>query len=448
MPVTFNFCRIFCLALYLFATVSIMQTSDAASGQARSAAKAKSAAVAERRSTARTNNILKSTISSTRPLAKKSARPLVMPGSTRKRESSLQSRPQRIIKNRQPKPKASKPSTINLIKTNPMMRGVCYASWQTPYAFLTEASDKQLHRLRAAGANYVALRVPWSQEGYDTTDIQPNFATPTDDAIAHVVRVCRANGMKVMLTLLVDFADEQRGGSFRWWGEISPHDQELVLEDEKYQAAWREWFASYTKFVLHYARLSASAGVDVLCLGTELISATPHESEWRKLIAAVRPIYKGALTYQAHSKDEYRTLKFWDALDYVGISGYYPLTATLNPTLDELEVALQKVQADLSQWQQQIKKPILFTEVGFHSADGTASHPWERGALKSLPNPDLQARCYEAFLRTFAERDYVKGIFWWLECPPGEAGVDERGAGHLFLGKPAEKVLRKFWPLH
>jgi hypothetical protein len=130
------------------------------------------------------------------------------------------------------------------------------------------------------------------------------------------------------------------------------------------------------------------------------------------------------------------------------MNAYWKLTEAPNPTLAELGAALQKERATLRAWHDKLpekaKKPILFSEVGYHSADGTAGHPWDRNALKSLPNPDLQARCFEAFLNTFAAEPEVAGIFWWAQCPPGEWGVDDRGAGHPFLGKPAEDVLRRY----
>jgi hypothetical protein len=332
------------------------------------------------------------------------------------------------------------------------MRGACYATWQTPDIFLTPASDAQLRRLKEAGLNTIALRVAWSQEGYNTWEIAPNFATPTADAIGHVVRECHRLGMKVMLALMVDFADDNRGGSWHYWGQLAPGDKETDEDGKAVSAAegWKRWFASYEKFLLKYAQVAQDSGADLLCIGNEFATATKYEKEWRDLIAKTRAIYKGPLTYQAMSFNvlEYQSIKFWDALDYIGMNGYWKLSDAPNPSREELEAALQKQRDVLRAWHgklpEKMKKPILFTEVGYHSADGTASHPWERNSLKSLPNPDLQARCFEAFLNTFSGEPWLAGIFWWAECPPGEWGMDDRGAGHPFLGKPAEAVLRRF----
>jgi hypothetical protein len=338
--------------------------------------------------------------------------------------------------------------------SNAPMIGACYATWQTPQVFLTPPSDAQLQRLKDAGMNWVSLRVAWSQEGYNTWEIAPNFATPTDEAIAHVVRECHRLGLKVMIALMVDFADDNRGGAWHYWGQLAPGEKETDANGTAVspEEGWRRWFNSYEKFLLKYAPIAQSSGADLFCIGNEFATATTaaHEKEWRRLIAKTRAIYKGPLTYQAMSFTilEYQTIPFWDALDYIGMNAYWKLTEAPNPTLAELGAALQKERATLRAWHDKLpekaKKPILFSEVGYHSADGTAGHPWDRNALKSLPNPDLQARCFEAFLNTFAAEPEVAGIFWWAQCPPGEWGVDDRGAGHPFLGKPAEDVLRRY----
>lgn len=335
------------------------------------------------------------------------------------------------------------------------MIGACYASYQTPYTFLTTGSDAQLQRLKTIGMDTVSLRVAWSQEAYNAWEIAPNFATASDEAIGHVVRECHRLRMKVMLSLMLDFADDNRGGKWRWWGELAPGENQPDAAGRVIDAAegWRLWFASYGKFLQHYARLARDTDADMLCIGNEFISATTHEKEWRNLIAKTRQIFRGQLTYQAHGgtpyfEGEYKQIQFWDDLDFIAMNGYWKLTETPNPSSAKLEAALQEQRKAIQTWYAALpksaRKPILFTEVGYHSADGTAGHPWERNSLKAVSNPDLQARCFQAFIDTFQKEDWFAGIFWWVTCPPGEWGIDERGAGHPFLGKPAEKVIAQY----
>ncbi|NCO32895.1 MAG: hypothetical protein AUJ92_10905 [Armatimonadetes bacterium CG2_30_59_28] len=344
----------------------------------------------------------------------------------------------------------------------PQFRGVCYVTWGTPNVLLTKESDDQIRRLHALGVNCIAFRVTWLQESFDSVDLHPGFATPSDDSVRHVVHLCHSLGMKAMVALLVDFADHTKGGSYRWRGQIAPAAAEGGGADE----AWKQWFDSYEKFALHYAKLCEESGADVFSFGAEMTNATTQfDQPWRELIRKVRDIYRGTLTYQANWSPlqyafggggaaslvkqnqwnaEYKTVKFWDALDCAALSSYFSLTDKRNPGLEELAANWQVWLEDLRAWQREIKKPVLFSEVGYQSADRGAIEPW-RTPLSTLPNPDLQARCYEAFLKTFYEESWVKGICWWMACPPKEWGVDKHGGGYPFLGKPAEEVVRRWF---
>jgi hypothetical protein len=326
--------------------------------------------------------------------------------------------------------------------TTSQITGICYTTYQRPETYLTSASDQKLLRIAATNAGWVNLRVSWSSAGYTSTDIEPNFATPSDDAMRHVIRFCHQHGMKVLLSLMVDFADDNAGGTWHWWGQIAPI---ASAKDAAGKATdgWVEWFDSYDTYVLHYAALAQSANADMFNIGTELISSsTAHEKEWRSLIAEVRKVYSGKITYQAHIT-EYSAVKFWDVLDYIGMNGYWKLSDANNPSITEVLASLKTIRASLQKWHDGLpaksRKPILFTEVGYQSADGAATTPWARGSLTGLPNQALQKRCFDAFKSTFAGQPWVAGVFWWGEFPPGEAGVDERGAGHPFLGKEADK---------
>jgi hypothetical protein len=66
--------------------------------------------------------------------------------------------------------------------------GICYTTYQRPETYLTAASDQKLLRIAATNAGWMNLRVSWSQAGYTSTPIEPNFATPSDDALLHVIR--------------------------------------------------------------------------------------------------------------------------------------------------------------------------------------------------------------------------------------------------------------------
>jgi hypothetical protein len=72
--------------------------------------------------------------------------------------------------------------------STPQITGICYTTYQRPETYLTAASNQKLLRIAATNAGWMNLRVSWSQAGYTSTPIEPNFATPSDDALLHVIR--------------------------------------------------------------------------------------------------------------------------------------------------------------------------------------------------------------------------------------------------------------------
>src|SRR5262249_4884897 len=135
--------------------------------------------------------------------------------------------------------------------------------------------------------------------------------------------------------------------------------------------AWAGWFADYTRFITHYATLAEQLKVDYFVIGTEL-SGTVHRAEqWRSVVRRVRQIYKRPLTYGALSYIEDETISWWDALDAIGVDAYYPLTWTTQPTLTQLKIGWIPALLDLESLSQRWRRPIILTEIGYMSVDGT-----------------------------------------------------------------------------
>ena len=70
-------------------------------------------------------------------------------------------------------------------------------------------------------------------------------------------------------------------------------------------------------------------------IGCEMIGTEHKEEQWRELIAKVREIYHGPLVYNAnHGKEE--NVTWFDALDYIGTSAYYPVEKEGGASADEM----------------------------------------------------------------------------------------------------------------
>src|SRR5690606_22708221 len=123
-------------------------------------------------------------------------------------------------------------------------------------------------------------------------------------------RAARARGLRVFLKPQPDLLGPG------WRGEIR-------CDDER---AWARWFASYRRFLLHYAAIAREERVELLAVGVELDGTRHREREWRALIEATRGAYPGSLVYAANWGRE-EDIRFWDALDLLGVDQYAPLAA-------------------------------------------------------------------------------------------------------------------------
>jgi hypothetical protein len=207
------------------------------------------------------------------------------------------------------------------------------------------------------------------------------------------------------------------------------------------EADWRRWFASYEAYVLPYAREAQAAGADAFCVGRELDSTVVRrEGDWRRLLARVRAEFRGPLTYSANF-DTWEGVPFWDALDFIGVSAYFPLSDRPDPTLDEIEAGWDRALAPLERASRRFRRPVLLTETGFPSIPTAAKAPWREE--RAPADVWLQAGCYEATLRALARRPWIEGAYFWLwerSAPPAF-----RDPSHAVVGKPAAFTLARWY---
>jgi hypothetical protein len=158
-----------------------------------------------------------------------------------------------------------------------------------------------LDRAVAVGATDLQLVLRWLQVDYSSTEIAP-FDSVHDDLLTWVIDQAKRRKLRVLLTTRLTVENE---------GERAARK----LKPEN----WDNWWWSYRRVALHYARVAATRKVSMYSIGSELSSTESQAANWRKLIKDVRKIYKGELTYFA-AADSFDKVSFWDALDVVGVS--------------------------------------------------------------------------------------------------------------------------------
>jgi len=178
-----------------------------------------------------------------------------------------------------------------------------------------------------------------------------------------------------------------------------------------------DWFTIYGNRVDHYSGVAARIHADIFCIGTEFVKMSRFEQEWRDLISRARRQYPGPIVYAVTQGPEFEEIRFWDALDYIGLDNYYPLP-------DDL--ATDAIVAKIEAIQRRYQRPVLFTEAGFSSYAAPHRMPWDETPRAIVL--DDQARAYEAVFRTFYHRP-------WKVTPHLSGGA--RDGSLTRWGKPA-----------
>ncbi len=249
--------------------------------------------------------------------------------------------------------------------------------------------------------------------------------------LPRVVRDAHAAGLKVMVKPHLEM--RSRFGAME---HLEHNKVEMTSE-----ADWRTWFASYEDYVLPYAREARAAGADAFCVGRELdTTVLRREADWRRVIAAVRREFPGPLTYSANF-DTWEGLGFWDALDFIGVSAYFPLARTNDPSPAELDAGWDRALAPLEAAHRRWGRPVLLTEAGFPSVSSAARAPWREE--RTAADVWLQARCYDATLRALARRPWIEGAFFWLWERTSRPAF--RDPSHAIVDKPASFTLARWY---
>jgi hypothetical protein len=300
-------------------------------------------------------------------------------------------------------------------RTPAFHRGVNFtAEWPDVYA--SERARQILESLPSFGVNAIAF-VPYgfTRPGEPGVRYSGSRFWEKDTAIENLSRVARQKGIRVFLKPQV------------WVPRSAPTDLDFAAETDR-----RRWFGEYRGFVEHYAALAAKIQADLFSVGVEFSRLSKHEAEWRSLIARAREIYRGPLVYSANWGVEFESIRFWDALDYIGLNNYYPLP-------DDLSTAA--VVGKVEQVHRRFRKPVIFPEAGFASLAAPHRQPWDETPRKiSL---DEQAKCYEAVFRGFYDKPWFQGVYWWKVGTNGFGGPDD--PSHTPWNKPAMRVVAKWY---
>jgi len=310
-------------------------------------------------------------------------------------------------------------------------KGMSYTAWSSD-TYNSSDSDESLTLLTETNTEWVAICVFWYQTNTTSHDIHADPEhTPTNESVAHAIVQAHDLGLKVMLKPMVDPLEGEETRLWPVWrGEIQPSD---------------EWFESYSNFINFFAEFAEQNDVDLFCVGCELKETTREKQQWENIVSGVRERYSGPITYAADWSN-YQNIEWWGSLDYVGIDAYFPLSfLRYDPTFEELKNSWVIYAKEIETWHSTVDKPIIFTEIGYRSGNGTNMAPGNYWVELSV---DLQEQvdCYEAAFQTLWNESWFYGFYWWnWETDPNAGGSDD--TGYTPQNKPVQDVVTRWYSL-
>ncbi len=205
----------------------------------------------------------------------------------------------------------------------------------------------------------------------------------------------------------------------------------------------QQWFDSFWQAFQPYVVAAQVGGAEQLSIGTEeeWLQQSAPTSLWNILIARVRNIFTGIITYDMNWTSLSDPLPGWmnnADLGMIGVSEYIPMIDTrerVDPT-KMISLWQDKVKAKLDKLAKQLGKPVLLSEIGYRNSADSLYHPWFPYSTVSPPDPAEQAAACDAALANVIPDQYIVGIFFW--------GWDEV-EGFKLSGQPATDVLLKWY---
>ena len=297
--------------------------------------------------------------------------------------------------------------TVPPVKKDEKMLGMTYGYFANRGEITSaEGVDSQI-RMYQLNNNWVCLTVVNYQDTYHSTRIYADhLETPTEEDIRNFVGAAHAKGVKVCLKPMINSRDNV------WRAYISFPDTTM----DEVNTYWSTWFESYKNFILNYARIAQQCGVEMLCIGCEMIGTEKRKYDWEYIIKEVRRVYAGKIVYNTnhgHEDDQ----EWFELCDYLGTSAYYPVGAEyLDGPVDNSYESLIKrwwdVRYRLDAIAKDRNKQFIFMEVGCRSVDEASAHPWDFNENLAV-NEDEQLNFYKSCMEVFKDDPYFAGVFWW-----------------------------------
>jgi hypothetical protein len=172
---------------------------------------------------------------------------------------------------------------------------------------------------------------------------------------------------------LVACAEQVQSAELAWSDGDRFDDFDAVLRDE--EDARRAW-----------ARTVTGGGDRDAMRAVLTARSAALERHWRMLIEDVRAIYKGPVSLGANF-DSFEKVGFWDAVDAIGVTSYFPLRRWKDDDPDALKAGWRRVAQGLeaaATMDDESTRPIYLLELGYTRKAGSTVRPWSYSRVEVL----------------------------------------------------------------
>ena len=242
---------------------------------------------------------------------------------------------------------------------------------------------------------------------------------PTEEELVDVIHYGKELGLRIILKPMLNC----RNGV--WRANINFFDLEVPCEPK-----WSKWFANYETYVLKFAKIAKETNCEMFMVGCELVMTERKEAYWRELVSKVRKVYDGLITYNTDKYQE-AEVKWWDCVDVISSSGYYPQS--------EWEENLDRIKKVVGYY----KKPFFFAECGCMCVKGCQEVPndW---TFEGEIDLSIQENYFKCMFETSKQYPWIEGFgIWDWNSNTSKEFPDTRG--YSVFRKPSAKVIKEFY---
>lgn len=267
----------------------------------------------------------------------------------------------------------------------------------------------------------IIIIAAWQETAHSEFIDYKHAYMPLDEELIELIDYCEQIGLRVILKPQTYCKDGT------WRAHINFFDIDVVCEPK-----WSKWFENYTDYQMHYAKIAEKTGCEMFVVGCEMVQSQRREAEWRTLINNVRTEFGGLISYNTDKYQEDQ-VSWWDAVDVISSSGYYPIDDWDNQ-LDRIEAVVNK-----------FNKPFIFGETGCRSCNGASREP-NNWMIQEDINLKEQEAYYKVVFEKLKSRSFIQGMSFFVWCSnlyKESEGIKDRSYG--IYGKPACNVVYQEW---